>query len=119
MRNKLVFDSESGKWVHTHRKHNDVIQRYKKGSHASGTLVEFVGKDKKKRGLGMVMHETNSGGAKPEDIGTTHWDGSPVKDEDFACVRVFWQNLLEEEVVHKAFVKKVPEQVAGIIRKKK
>ena len=91
------------------------LQKYKKGSHKTGDLVEFIGRDRKNRGLGIVLVETARNG-------TTHgFSGQEKflwKDEDYTHLKIFWQNSNEEEVIHKEMVRKAIVADKGVVKKK-
>ena len=60
--------------------------RYSKGSHDVGSLVEFIGRDYRNRGIGIILEQSKH-------------------DENY--VRVFWQGNRMFEDVHKAKLKRV------------
>lgn len=125
MSKKLVFDETSGKARHIARKDN--IRRHKRFSHSQGECVEFIGNDKKKRGLGIIIAECNSNGSTFEEINDwlskphNNWHNKSEKEwkhefsneEVFTHVKVFWQNLAMEEVISKTHVRKIPDRTDG------
>ena len=96
--------------------------RHKAGSHSIGQAVEFIGKDKKSRGLGIVLAETNSSGYstvdwKPDNIeaaGLTEYGFNSIhemNEEYITCCKVFWQISQVEEIIHKSFLRIVPDTI--------
>ena len=94
--------------------------RHKRNSHQAGTAVEFIGKDKKSRGIGIVMAETNSEGMTVDWQPTQQWhfeqtpewvkaNFNSVKDDKITHCKVFWQISQEEEIIHKAFLRICPD----------
>lgn len=79
----------------THARHNE--------SHIQvGSIVEFLGKDRKNRGIGIVI----------EDM-SIHYDKTVSKhvDSKLAHCIVFWQVSQIEEYIHKAFLRRIPDKV--------
>lgn len=76
-------------------------RRHKKDSHAKGELVEYIGRDVLDRGLGLVLEELFC-----DTYATGADNGRSV-----SCVRVYWQNLDREEILHKARVRRATEVI--------
>lgn len=81
--------------------------RHKKNSFQKGDLVEYIGIDLLKRGVGVILEEVP-------------YDSFFVEDSrDLSCVKVYWQNLGREETLHKARVRRIAEVTKIFTKKKK
>jgi hypothetical protein len=107
MRNRLVYNEETETTHHELRDDKHALRRHKRFSHKQGDIVEYIGRDKKKRGIGIVLYETNVSGVNPDSLSGDF--KANVPDSDFTHLRIFWQNTLTEEVLHKGFVRKIPD----------
>lgn len=122
MGNKLVYDPNkidhktNEKGVAFHVSRTEERRKHRRYSHKQGDLVEWIGKDKKNRGAGIVLNECNGDGY---ENGDDHpWDKETkmeVKDEEYTHLKVFWQVLMKEEVISKSFVRKVPDTGIGVV----
>jgi len=75
--------------------------KYKKGSHNPGDLVEFIGNDKKNRGVGIVLEEIEF--------------FSKDNIDEYTHIKIFWNLLCTEEIVHKRFVRRLVSIETGIV----
>ncbi len=91
------------RWM-SRRKHN-------LGSCKVGEPVEFAGKDIRKRGMGIVLKECNCFGDEPGEF-----KGLANMETEFQYVEVYWQNLDEKEILHKAYLRKTPLVEKGILK---
>ena len=76
-------------------------QRHKKNSHSKGDLVEYIGRDVLNRGLGLVL----------EEVFCDMYPTGNYGDKPVSCVRIYWQNIGKEEILHKARVRRVTEVI--------
>lgn len=113
MRNKLVYDENTNTTYHVTRGEKDSLRRHRRHSHKQGDIVEYIGKDKKNRGMGIVLYETNVSGVNPASLSQEAQD--QLKDNEFTHIRIFWQILLTEEVLHKGFVRKIPDVQKSVV----
>ena len=91
--------------------------KHHKNSHKVGEMVEFIGKDKKQRGIGIVLEEI-SFYEDPNDSSkiNSYTDVSGVNKKKlvYSHCRVYWVVLKKEEIVHKAFLKRCV-QVSSVL----
>lgn len=123
MANKLIYDPNKldkktkEKGVAFHVVRNEERRKHRRYSHKESDLVEWIGKDKKGRGMGIVLNECNSAGLQDGD--DHPWDDNAgkvtVKDEEYTHLKVFWQVLMKEEIISKSFVRKVPDREVGSV----
>lgn len=78
-------------------------ERHKKKTYTKGDLVEYVGRDALNRGIGIVLEELE---CYLLDNNVSEEDTRPRHE---TCVKVYWQGLDKEEIIHKAYVKRVIE----------
>jgi len=97
---RLVYDSDTKKAEHVLSQ--EERRRFKNLSYEKGQLVEFIGKDKKNRGMGIVLEEIEGFGL-----------------DKFFQVKVFWQNLAVEEIVHKKFLRRCASIERGVVNVQK
>lgn len=104
---KLVYNTEKNEAYHVERSTKDNLRRHRRFSHVQGDIVELIGKDKKIKGFGIVLYETNVTGLNIDTLSEEL--RAQVKDEDFTHLHIFWQITMQEETIHKSFVKKIPD----------
>lgn len=125
---KLVYSPEQldengkkikdGEAYHVERSQKDNLRRHRRFSHVQGDIVEYIGKDKKNRGIGIVLFECDAMGHTFEQACEYH-GGEFVKEEHINYLRIFWQNTLLEETLHKGFLRKIPDCKIGVILNRK
>ena len=97
---------------------NQQRQKYKRNSYQIGEAVEFIGKDKKNRGMGIIMCECNIHGLTYNEAIKDGAIESEIFDTYFDHCKVFWQVSQTLETCHKSYLKRIPDFNKGLIRGK-